>query len=219
MKSAGYPLDLPGASAPDVPDEGNFGAAPSLRGLANEDATLTPGEKGRIAAIRELSLSKRIGQSRNNPAKPLLEKHTRSSSPGSKETAPPTAMPELDGAIPVDWKAWSDWMARGLRWEMPEETGDAKAVLAGLEKKTALLLPELVAAAQNRKSAAFIPSQRSRLAAAVQRGDVTIDFASARSRLMPICQFWYCRWRPPLPVESKSRPLKLPRCCLPCATS
>ena len=161
LQAAGYSLDIVQACAPELPEAGHFGATPLLKGLATRDEDLTPEIKTWIEAITALSMNR-----------------------GKKDQR--LHMPEDSGEKPIPWAAWREWIAMGLQWEVPAEKEDAKAVLLAMRKKTAACLPPLLEAARTRKHSSFIPSQRARVAASLQRGDVFADFDFPGSRLMPL---------------------------------
>lgn len=161
LQTAGYSLDVVQACAPELPEVGNFGAAKLLKGLATREEDLTPEMKARIEALKVLSITT-----------------------GKKGSRLRT--PEVSGDKPFSWAAWREWIAEGLQWEVPAEKDDAKAVLLALRKKTAILFSPLLEAARTRKHSSFIPSQRSRVTASVQRGDLFLDIVFPGARLMPL---------------------------------
>jgi hypothetical protein len=181
LKAAGYLADIVKACAPEGPDAGNFGAVEPLRGIATREEDMTPEIKARVDAIKDLGIVKRKRDATpDNPQR----RPSRAESQGAKTTPP--KMPENVPGRPIDWAAWRAWMAGGLEWKVPTENDDAKAVFLALRRKTAGLVPSLLAAAVERRHASLTPSQRSRVAAGVQRGDVVIAFYESGPRIVPL---------------------------------
>ena len=193
LRAAGYSADLMENAAPDVPNEGNFGAAEPLLGIATREADRTPEIAERRAALSSLNMLKRAAAGRLNEAqlqerlqKAQLELKDKLDQamkrPRVEEVRPPDLSAEL-----IDWIAWREWIARGLEWKVPfDEPDAARAVRTALRWRMESIYPALVDAAKNRKHAAWTPGQRSRLKEAVQRGDVMPDFIPVGGLFMPL---------------------------------
>ena len=192
LKAAGYSLDVVENASTDVPDEGNFGATEPIKDIATREADQTPEIKERLAVLRALNMYKRpVERDLNGVPVPDLPQNGRvelKNVPGGPVNRPQQKelrMPDLSGEI--DWPACREWIANGLKWEVPrDEVDPAQAVLTALRLRMEPIYPALLAAAQNRKHAAWTPGQRTRFKETVQRGDVVLEFFTVGGSFMPL---------------------------------
>ncbi len=146
LRAEGISLDLLENCPPENSGEGNFGATPLLLGVSLPEAELN---------IQQLSARKRLMHLSMKPASGKARQSSR--------------IPELTAGAPVDWDAWRKFLSAGCRWEMGNQGLALQAVHECLEKRTADVLPELAAAAKNRRTAVPEPSLRQRTLRAIRK--------------------------------------------------
>jgi hypothetical protein len=152
LKAAGYSLEFAAIASPAIPEIGNFGAAPVLRGITEQENRQSEVVKANIAALNALDARRPPNSPPDGPNAPV---------PGDNE--------------PQDWKAWHAWLSAPMKRKVPADEPDpAKAVLAALRSQGSVVIPKLIAAAKDRRGAQFIPCQRDRIQKAGGERDLSM---------------------------------------------